>query len=83
MSADQQALQRESEAAARAAVEKVLTEFGCTRPDLAGPRIHQIYVGWFELRARRLGLEYCPTHPGTRMPCWCTRINDRQEDDGA
>jgi hypothetical protein len=78
--ADQQAVQRESEDAARAAVERVLGEFGCTRPDLAGPRIHQIYLGHFELRARRLGLEYCPDHPNTRQPCWCTPISRNQED---
>lgn len=85
MAVDQQAVQRQAEAEARAVVQNILVELGCARPDRAAARIHEVYRGRFAMRALRRGPEYCPTegHEYTRMPCGlCTPLDDRQEDDG-
>lgn len=82
MVADQQAVQRQTEAVARAALRTALAELGCPQPALAEKRLWAIVAGHFELRARRLGSEYCPNHPRTRKPCGlCAHLDDGLDDE--
>jgi hypothetical protein len=84
MTAEQKAVQAQTEATARAVLETALTELGCPQPAIAASRIWAIFAGHFELRARRLGSEFCPNHPYTRNPCGlCVRLDDTLEDDDA
>jgi hypothetical protein len=79
---DQKAVQRRTEAIARDALRRALTELGCPQPALAEKRLWAITTGHFELRARRRGPEYCPNHPFTRNPCGlCLSVDDRTGDD--